>query len=90
MSIVDKNVDVARLTGANKQFIMQEIPHLERLLVRDPADAADGAGIVVVSHVDAEAIAAIRERAVAPLIVDLQGVDALKDIPNATYEGICW
>jgi GDP-mannose 6-dehydrogenase len=90
LTIVDSNVDIARLTGANKNFIMQEIPHLEKLLARNPNDAIEGANIVVVSHADEEAGAAIKRRADGCLIVDLQGISVLQDMPGVNYEGICW
>ena len=90
LSIVDKNVDIARLTGANKEFIMREIPHLERLIVRDPVEAIAGSDIVVLCHADMEAVTAIKNNCENRLIVDLQGLKELQASSGAEYEGICW
>ncbi len=53
VSIFDRSVQVARLTGSNRAYIEREIPHLERLLAPEPADAVAGAGLVVVGHLGA-------------------------------------
>jgi len=90
LSIVDKNIDIARLTGANKEFIMREIPHLERLIVRDPVEAIAGSDIVVLCHANMEAVTAIMNNCKNRLIVDLQGVKELQASSGAEYEGICW
>ncbi len=90
LTIVDKNIDIARLTGANKEFIMREIPHLERLIVRDPVEAIAGSDIVVLCHADMEAVTAIMNDCEDRLIVDLQGLKELQASSGAEYEGICW
>ncbi len=51
VSIFDRSVQIARLTGSNRAYIDREIPHLERLLAAEPADALAGAKLVVVGHV---------------------------------------
>jgi GDP-mannose 6-dehydrogenase len=90
LSIVDKNIDIARLTGVNKEFIMREIPHLERLIVRDPVEAIASSDIVVICHADKEAVTAIMNNCENRLIVDLQGLKELQASSGAEYEGICW
>src|SRR6202012_3528332 len=45
ISIFDRSVQVARLTGSNRAYIEREIPHLERLLAPEPEAALDGAGL---------------------------------------------
>ena len=73
LSIFDRSIDVSRLTGTNKEFIMREIPHLERLMVHDPVEAILGSEIIVTCHADKEAIAAIKRNYDNQFIVDLQG-----------------
>ena len=95
LTIYDRWVKTARLTGANREFVEREIPHLERLLAPDAASALEGAEVVVVGHVGRSELRAIaaadRAGALAGrTIVDLQGVDELARLPGVTYEGICW
>jgi GDP-mannose 6-dehydrogenase len=49
LSIYDPNVIVARLTGANKEYINSVIPHLSRLLVTS-LDQLKDADLLIVGH----------------------------------------
>ncbi len=90
MAIYDPNVNTSRLVGANKAFIEKEIPHLDRLLRPDPAQALLGAGVVVVANADRAAIDAIVAARPKVPIIDLQGVREIAALPGADYTGICW
>jgi GDP-mannose 6-dehydrogenase len=90
LAIYDRDVELARLTGANKAFIEHEIPHLGRLLKQTPEETLDGARVIVIGHVrkqDAEIIAAQHG---GRTIVDLQGIKELEQLEHADYQGICW
>jgi GDP-mannose 6-dehydrogenase len=90
LTIFDKHVDVARLMGANREYIDREIPHLERLLKASAEETMDGAGVIVIGHAAAPEIAAIKANHGGRTIVDLQGVKDLETCEGAHYEGICW
>ena len=90
LAIVDAFVNTARLTGANREFVEREIPHLDRLMTSDARAALNGADIVVIGHSGREEIDAIRESATAQFILDLVGVKELSGLPGVIYEGICW
>ncbi len=90
LTIYDRSLEIGRLVGANRDFIEREIPHLDRLLAKEPAAALDGAEVIVVGHAPADAVDAIKAAARGRTIVDLAGLDALKDLPETVYEGICW
>jgi len=89
LTIVDHNVEVSRLVGANQAFINKEIPHLERVLCNDTAQAVAQADILIVGHAtksDADAILAHK----TPLtVIDLQGNSSLAG-SHHDYQGICW
>ncbi|MEM9801388.1 MAG: nucleotide sugar dehydrogenase [Planctomycetota bacterium] len=90
LRIYDAHVNTARLTGANKEFIEKEIPHIDRLLQSDVAATLEGAEAIVIANASRDVIGAIQAAAPALPIVDLQGADALAGIPGASYRGICW
>jgi hypothetical protein len=44
----------------------------------------------VIGHVPRDAVDAISAAAAGRSVIDLQGIAALKNVPNVDYEGICW
>lgn len=50
IKIYDKNVSLARLTGTNKSFIDEHLPHLANLLVEDLKKLIMDSEIIVLSH----------------------------------------
>ena len=90
LAIFDRHVAVARLVGANREFIDREIPHLERLLRSTPEAALDGAEIIVIGHAGSVEAAAIAAGHGGRRIVDLQGVAEIERLESPAYQGICW
>jgi GDP-mannose 6-dehydrogenase len=54
LSIYDREVEVARLHGANKEFIERGIPHIASLLRPSLAETVDDAEVVVIGKKDEE------------------------------------
>ena len=90
LQIFDRSIEVARLTGSNRAYIDREIPHLERLLARDPAAALDGAGLVVLGHVGEADQPALLAALHGHRVLDLAGISGLRDHPGISYQGLCW
>ncbi|GAB4518156.1 MAG: nucleotide sugar dehydrogenase [Parvularculaceae bacterium] len=90
IKIYDPFVEEARLTGANKEFIAKEIPHLGALLESDPAAAMAGAEIVILGHAPESAIGRIATAAPNAHLIDLKGVDELRAAFGERYCGMCW
>lgn len=89
LQVYDRNVNLAKLTGANRDYILNHIPHIASLM-RDNVDDVLAHGDVVVIGNGAKEFADIGSR-LRPeqKIVDL--VRIAKAPPNAEqYEGICW
>ena len=74
VTIFDREVEVARLFGANKEYIEQEIPHISSLMRRRLEEVLDHAEVVVLTKRSDEYRAALEERTQAPLIIDLARV----------------
>jgi GDP-mannose 6-dehydrogenase len=66
LKVYDPNVSLARLRGANKDYIDRAIPHLSRLLVPSLADLADSE-LLIIGHNYAE-VAAFIETADSPVL----------------------
>jgi GDP-mannose 6-dehydrogenase len=88
LRLFDRNVNMAALTGANRDYILNHIPHISRLMVDSVQDVMDFAEVVVVGNGAAE----FRE-AVAGARADQRVVDFVRVAERRSgegYEGICW
>lgn len=88
--IYDRDVSMARLMGANKEYIEKEIPHLSRLLAHSLDEVLDSAEVLVIGNGNKEFEAAFTKRKPEQIIIDL--VRFLKDGGRSQpdYHGICW
>ncbi|TXR38544.1 UDP-glucose/GDP-mannose dehydrogenase family protein [Ectopseudomonas mendocina] len=88
LSIYDRNVEYARVHGANKDYIESKIPHVSSLLNSDLDDVVAKADIIVLGNSD-ERFAKLAEQAPSgKRVVDLVGF--MPHASNGVAEGICW
>ena len=89
LRIYDKNVKLAKLVGANRDFILNRIPHISRLMVDDVDAVLKHAQTVVIGNNDPEF-----RQVPARLREDQYLVDFVRVVPgksqNGKYDGICW
>ena len=89
LRIFDRNVNLARLVGANKDFILNRIPHISRLMV-DGIDAVlEHAETVVIGNKDREFQSVPERLREGQRIVDLVRIRDSRS-ENGKYDGICW
>ena len=88
LKLYDSNVNIARLTGANRDYIFKVIPHIERLMVENIDEVLAHADIIVIGN-NAPEFAEIGPR-LRPdqKIIDFVRVKKLEQHPS--YAGICW
>ncbi len=75
--ILDSNVSIARLMGANRRYIENEIPHLAALLCDRPEALAEHAEVLVVGSKSPEADAVL-----ARVTPDQQLIDLTRSVPS--------
>ena len=89
LAIYDRDVSLARLVGANKEYIEREIPHISKLM-RDNIDGVLNDADVIVIGNQAEEFRSVAER----LRKDQQLIDLVHLFDGRTssenYQGICW
>ena len=87
--VYDANVNLAKLVGANKSYILDQIPHISDLMVSSVEEVLDHARTVVIGNRD-PAFQAVADRPrPGHRIVDLvRVVDRRSD--GDGYDGICW
>ena len=89
LRLYDKNVSLAALTGANRDYILNHIPHISRLMVDNLQTAVDHADLIIIGNKAPEFVEWIDKIPADKHIIDL--VRIAKSVrPVANYEGICW
>jgi GDP-mannose 6-dehydrogenase len=88
LRIHDPIVTTARLSGANLSYVQAKLPHLQRVLHDDCADALRGAHVAIVSSADPRVMDAV-VAAAPPVVFDLDGrLAPLEQL--AGYQGVGW
>ncbi len=87
--IYDPNVSLARLFGANKEYIEKEIPHIDRLMCSDMDAVLQHAEVLIVGNHNEEFTSALKTLRPGQRLLDL--VRLHPDPPAVDgYDGICW
>lgn len=89
LRIFDRNVNMASLVGANRDFILNRIPHISRLMVEQVEGVLDHAETIVIGNSDPgfrKVPEQVREH---QNIVDFVRIAEGRST-DGKYEGICW
>jgi GDP-mannose 6-dehydrogenase len=89
IKLYDKNVNLAALVGANKDFIMNRIPHIAKLMVKTMDEVLEHAGTVVIGNNSSEFKDLMDKVKKNQKVIDLvRAVEGRKS--NGFYNGLCW
>ncbi|MFN0085097.1 MAG: nucleotide sugar dehydrogenase [Blastocatellia bacterium] len=89
LEIYDREVELARLFGANKEFIENEIPHISSLMRKDLTEVLRNSEVVIVGKRDEEFRGAVERLNNEQIVLDL--VRLLEpEAARESYQGICW
>jgi GDP-mannose 6-dehydrogenase len=85
--ILDRNVSIARLTGANRRYIEGEIPHIASLLCNSPEELVADAEVLVIGGATPDAARALALVGPECAIVDLtRGALSPKSTPTVVVD----
>jgi len=90
LKIYDRHVSLARLVGANKEYIETVIPHLATLLSDDLGEVLDHAEVVVVGRADPELAGLPGRLRPEQVLVDLVRIRDDRGGLGERYRGLCW
>jgi GDP-mannose 6-dehydrogenase len=90
LCIYDKNVSLARLVGANKQYINEQIPHLSQHLCESLDEVIDKSEVIVVGNGAPEFSDAVARCRPDQVVIDLVRIPLDFSRVSAQYSGICW
>jgi GDP-mannose 6-dehydrogenase len=90
LRIYDRNVHLARLTGANRDYIVNVIPHISEILSDDLAAVLDHGEIVVIGNPAPEFRAIPDQLRADQILFDLARIPGAADALGDRYEGVNW
>ena len=89
LRIYDRNVSLASIHGANRDYILNHIPHISRLIVPTIDEVLDHAGTIVIGNAEPEFREVPRRLTDRQTIIDLVRITDSRSV-SGIYEGICW
>ena len=89
VKIYDKNVNLSRITGKNKEYIFNKLPHINKILEEGVNEFMKSIEILVIVNKDSDINKILNDDLSHIYIIDLvRAFENNSGIKN--YEGICW
>ena len=88
LRIYDRNVKLAGLVGANREYILHHIPHISRLMVESIDEVMAFAEIIVIGNGDKAFREIPNQLRGGQSVIDF--VRVTESVSNNKYDGICW
>lgn len=89
VKIYDRNVEMARLTGGNKDYILKVIPHISDLIGESFEDVLAHGDVIVIGNSDPEFHTIPRSMNNEQILVDLVRIPE-RDLIGERYDGVNW
>ena len=90
LCIYDRNVSLARLVGANRRYIEEQIPHLSSLLTTNIDEVVRTAEVIVVGNPGEEFSSSLRACREDQVVIDLVRLPLDHSTMKGDYRGLCW
>lgn len=87
--VYDKNVNLAKLVGANRDFILNRIPHISRLMAPSIREVLEHSETVVIGNKDPDFTDIQMQLRDGQRLVDFVRIADQRSL-NGKYDGICW
>jgi GDP-mannose 6-dehydrogenase len=89
LRLYDRNVNLAKLTGANRDYILNHIPHIANLMRESIAEVVEHAEVIVIGNSASEFTQLPGLLRPGQKVIDLVRIKA--NFGDSTqYSGICW
>jgi len=90
LALYDRDVSLAKLFGANKQYIEREIPHISQLMRGSVDEVLNDSEVVVIGNKAAEFREIESRLKNGQLVLDLVRLFDRPVGQDGSYQGICW
>jgi len=88
--LYDRNVNIASLIGANRDYIMNRIPHISKLMMTTMEGVLEHAQTIVIGNNSPEFKDILKKIGPGQVIVDLARVSSAATSIKGRYDGLCW
>jgi GDP-mannose 6-dehydrogenase len=88
LALYDRNVSLARLVGANREYIEREIPHISELMCSSIDEVWENSDVIVVGNKSDEFLQIESRSNSEKTVIDL--VRLFAKTSDEYYKGICW
>jgi GDP-mannose 6-dehydrogenase len=89
LSIYDRDVSLARLFGANKEYIERGIPHISQLMRSSLKEVLDASDVLIIGNKSEEFRQIETELRPGQIVIDLARLWTERT-SDEHYQGICW
>jgi len=89
LRVYDANVRLAAIHGANRDYILNHIPHISRLMTRTIDEVLDHADTIVIGNAAPEFRDVPKRLNDGQTVIDFVRVTESRSV-SGVYEGICW
>jgi GDP-mannose 6-dehydrogenase len=89
IKVYDRNVNLAKLMGANRDYILNHIPHISRVMTESIEEVLTHAETLVIGNKAPEFQGIMESLRKDQVVIDLVGCMD-KRSQTGKYEGICW
>ena len=89
LRVYDSNVNLASIHGANRDYILNHIPHISRLMVPSIDEVLGHAGTIVIGNAAPEFRDVPQRLTDGQTLIDFVRVTDSRTV-SGVYEGICW
>jgi GDP-mannose 6-dehydrogenase len=89
LRLYDRNINLARLIGANREFLFRTIPHIASLMVQDVETALEHGELVLVGYDEPEFRSIARRIRSDQFVLDMARINE-RDALEERYDGINW
>lgn len=86
LKLVDNQVELSRIIGKNRSYIMEKLPHIAKLLTKDLQTAIDWAEVIIVTNKEKDFLGL--HFADDKILIDLARINEYQSHPN--YNGLNW
>ncbi len=90
LRIYDRNVNLAKLFGANKEYINERIPHISSIMVDTAEAVLKHAEIIIIGNKSDEFAEVLQGTQPGQTVIDYVRIFKEKASIPAVYDGICW
>ena len=90
LRMYDRNVRLASIHGANREYILEHIPHISRLMVASIDEVLEHAATLVIGNADPDFRDVPARLAGGQTVIDFVRITDPRSVAAGAYEGICW